>query len=248
MGYDRYSYVQNNPINYVDPSGHYPCGAGYYDSGCKIPQNPLVVGLSGIDNSVSSDGPDFGVQMPAWVDVVDINQKYEGTNPDPADTNASKREQAELAFGQITDMLEQNPGVYDSIEIVGLSGGADTAIMLAVMLEEAGIDVSSMAILGPTFSGLNPDGSSLLQDTWEDDLDYLTKSGVSVLVVEDESSDVNEQQRNYVPPEHTTGTYQYHNHSGIDHKGHPTFPKWDHLPIGSNEARRNQVLGWINAH
>ena len=28
QGYDRYAYVNNNPVRYTDPSGHYACGDG----------------------------------------------------------------------------------------------------------------------------------------------------------------------------------------------------------------------------
>ncbi len=43
QGYDRYAYVNNNPIRYKDPSGHRPCDGAY---GCRNEQASHKVGRS----------------------------------------------------------------------------------------------------------------------------------------------------------------------------------------------------------
>ena len=59
QGYDRYAYVNNNPIRYNDPSGHYEdegCGSGNH---CELPtkENP---GSGGNNKDGSADGPSGG--------------------------------------------------------------------------------------------------------------------------------------------------------------------------------------------
>ncbi|MBI5823365.1 MAG: RHS repeat-associated core domain-containing protein [Chloroflexi bacterium] len=53
QGYDRYAYVNNSPVNYVDPSGHEPgnhCDRGYCDASGKKPMTYATqqLGLYGI--------------------------------------------------------------------------------------------------------------------------------------------------------------------------------------------------------
>jgi hypothetical protein len=56
--YDRYSYTRNNPLNFVDPSGHAVC----FDADCNTVEHPITespITRTGISKSPVSSHPSF---------------------------------------------------------------------------------------------------------------------------------------------------------------------------------------------
>ncbi len=67
-GFDRYSYVNNNPINFNDPSGHGPCDGIYRPDSCDVQDwndssstNDTSNGQSGMDGNGGSSTSSFPV-------------------------------------------------------------------------------------------------------------------------------------------------------------------------------------------
>ena len=54
QGYDRYAYVNNNPVNGTDPSGHYACGDGEVHNCNGGLSNPRAIDYNGYCNNSTS--------------------------------------------------------------------------------------------------------------------------------------------------------------------------------------------------
>jgi len=54
QSYNRYSYVTNNPLKYVDPSGYYKYGTNYYYENEYIPENAYYYGMMNFMTQIGS--------------------------------------------------------------------------------------------------------------------------------------------------------------------------------------------------
>jgi len=54
QSYNRYSYVTNNPLKYVDPSGYYKYGTNYYSENEYIPENAYYYGMMNFMTQIGS--------------------------------------------------------------------------------------------------------------------------------------------------------------------------------------------------
>jgi RHS repeat-associated protein len=81
QGLDRYAYVNNSPLNYVDPSGHFACRDGQSGYQCKLKLISEVVTVAGgvscqdtdycdLDNGARLDERHFRDGVNAWITVL----------------------------------------------------------------------------------------------------------------------------------------------------------------------------------
>jgi RHS repeat-associated protein len=226
QAWDRYAFVNNNPLRYTDPNGHEAgslCDRGY--GGCS----PVIFfgGSNPIDATLK--GPSPYSQSPIWT----TNQNGEPITeiPYPGGESA-KADQASFAEGLLVD---------ESVDLIGYSGGTEAALMYAVWRIENDQEVNSVTLLGPTFQTStmnfsNPDGG------WSAILDTLLNNGVDVLVIDDGWNPFDQNAAStYEPPSSATGSWTY-KHPWIDHYSeHPI-----HLPgTNNNRELKRYVYYWM---
>jgi hypothetical protein len=209
---------------FTDPSGNYPCGLDVYVSFCTF---TYKVVLGGIEDDIDKKGPPTEKQAPAWVHNAQVTQDYPG----------NKYDQAKEAFKQIKETYD--PNEYGRLQIIGLSAGADSALILALMLKDAGIDADDLILLGPTFSGYGGEYGDLGDlKTMIEILDALTNDGMNIWVIDDQALGGDEHEY-YQPPEDSDGLYTYIDESESD--------GWDHVQTEEEYwGEENWGSGYVN--
>ncbi len=207
QGYDRYAYVNNNPLRYTDPSGHGAdggigdpkCGPGSYR--CKTiwdppvwKKNPLyknepinniaiASGTYGKDADPNEPGPLPEDQVHFWIKdakgrtINVFTEQYVGTLYDKNDPTRVE------IFAKYRQMLNIAALSLDgNTAVIGYSGGADSALIYA-----ENHPIAALVLIDPTFSGrMNHDGSRQLFDfTGYAMINDLAERGVKVVVVDD---------------------------------------------------------------
>jgi RHS repeat-associated protein len=248
QGLDRYAYVNNSPVNYVDPSGHdVQCtDEGCYETSdagcntnipgadaCKTSVVIIICGFAPGDQGVCNNGDAFKDYIKKLraegkrVEVYDVDN-YSGAQKDDASN----------------DILEFIEGVLRDIPqakftIIGHSAGADAAILLGYKAVKAGIgnSISGVGLLDPTLTAgpYNTDNGDL-----KDELLGILDAGIRVFVGDgiDPGSDeylsdgvtkyadtqpflnpLNTDLAKYIP-----SLYLYQSYSGMYHMALPTDP------------------------
>ena len=171
QGFDRYAYINNNPVNGTDPTGMWMCDI--YDISCAEEGDlNVVVFIGGWDNIDQSDDNPL---MPSI-------QNNPGTlyyNYDAKDKTVDKQE---LANFIIRDLGLNAEGKYRSISIVGHSAGGDVGLF--AMEEVASTPIRRLALLDPAMKTTQLGYSEMF-----DRLDILYNSGVDIMFLYGPSPD-----------------------------------------------------------
>ena len=165
QGWDRYAYVNNNPVNGTDPTGMWMCDP--YDIACAEDGDlNLVIFIGGWD----------GVEQSSASPLMPSLQNQPGTlylNYDAKDRTVYKHE---LGNKIVQDTKLDVLGRYRSISIIGHSAGGDVGIFA---MEQADVTAQrKLALLDPSMST-----GDILYEGMFAKLDDLVESGVNALLL-----------------------------------------------------------------
>ena len=225
------SFALGNPIKFTDPSGHDPIINNCDYGGVCSPV--IFFGGSNPQNS-KLKGPSPFVQSPVW--TTGKNGEPIAEIPYPGG-NSAKVDQASYAEGVLSN---------ESVDLIGYSGGTESALMYATWRLKNDQKVNSVALLGPTFetSTMNfnePDGG------WSVVIDNLLINGVDVYVLDDGRNIFDPNFHNaafsYKPPSGATGSWKY-DQRWMQH--YSRYPNWD---LGTNNSKnlKQNVYNWVSA-
>ncbi|MBI5822918.1 MAG: RHS repeat-associated core domain-containing protein [Chloroflexi bacterium] len=162
QGYDRYAYVNNSPVNYVDPSGHEPKYGCYQSSGNTCLNSngtELKEGNGkgkepkqkedGDDELIFACGFDAGVNCDntAGYDGLPLTPYYQLGTPSIYGVDGYGRDKLAMAIA-IYNLIKSNPGKYT---LVGHSAGATALIIAVSLLQRDGLDsqIKNLVLLDP---------------------------------------------------------------------------------------------------
>ena len=227
QSWNRYSYVANRPVVLNDPTGHETgsmCDRGYMNY-CS----PVIFFGGSDPTDPEKKGPLPQHQSQMW--TTDERGESIATIQYPGGETA-KADQAELARGYHPD---------ETVDIIGYSGGTESALMYALWRLENGQPVNSAVLLGPTFETSTknfdePDGG------WSAVLDTLLNAGVDVYVLDDGSPWNKNEASKYKPPSTATGSWVYDDRWFLKH--HSSHPR---LRRGTNndEELKDEIYDWL---
>ena len=125
QGFNRYSYVENRPVNFNDPTGHYGiCFQG--GRGEEVDSDSVVQELCTNLHADELLGKDFQVF-------------------------ANDADDIEAALAKIMTILEGDPD--EPVQIVGYSWGGGAALEFANLLADEGIEVETLVFIDPVVEG-----------------------------------------------------------------------------------------------
>jgi hypothetical protein len=183
QGLDRYAYVNNSPLNYVDPSGHFgQCHDGQSGYQCRInakktlqaSSTTVIVLFCGVrdgdtcnsDNSPLKNYREWAIAngyQVAYIYDVDADE-FDGPLTDDENGSLTGEAHASLrkanvfvkAAGDINNFLKTNPDA--NFVFIGHSAGADAAILTAHYLLETGRlnHLQGMILLDPSLTATLP--------------------------------------------------------------------------------------------
>ncbi len=158
QAWDRYAGMNNNPVRYNDPSGH-DVGCPGQDAG-KCPPKPkpvkpktqagiILLECGATGPSINAQGENCGISgskgdLTGW--GATMQKQYPDYTPIYVPYPGTKA-------GQQSDtekIIEKHPGV--PVVIVGFSAGADTGVVVADNLHNAGTQVHAVILLDPPFA------------------------------------------------------------------------------------------------
>ena len=199
QGYDRYAYVNNNPVRYTDPTGH--CFAdGHWVPGVggsgncpgsssgnptptptptptpapAVPQAIIYFpGFNvGANGGPSNDGPTWQQQMSQ--DIWDMS-----ANPLGLPTATSQY----IAKNKKQGQADAAPSPSQPVACIGMSAGADSCVLYAIDRLNKGLLTTNLVLIGGTFeTELRPQFSD-----WTVDLKRLLDAGTKILLINDAS-------------------------------------------------------------
>ncbi|MDD2522296.1 MAG: RHS repeat-associated core domain-containing protein [Anaerolineaceae bacterium] len=149
QAFDRYAYVNNNPLRYTDPSGNRACD-DYYGNGCNVisppSPNPIFnISVCGLGDSALFCGQ-TGADVPLspYISWSGQHHSFYVQGSTKADTSAS-----------VVDYLRTLP-TKTKIRFIGHSAGADAIILtfhsLLKMNMIGNLDIAGVVLLDPTLT------------------------------------------------------------------------------------------------
>lgn len=128
QGFDRYAYVNNNPLRYTDPSGNRACD-DFYDSGCAV-LNPLPevynIFVCGIGDGNSCGGTDPGTPLYPYYSWPGENAYFD------VDYYQNKANTSTAIEGYLLRLPKTA-----KLRFIGHSAGADTIVLELNRLRES---------------------------------------------------------------------------------------------------------------
>ena len=197
---DRYMYVRNNPLKYIDPSGHLPMCRKYDNVACSSPLDhnisatayrdiyvfpigedteTLVHGGTKGPGTEDYQGPPVEEQMPTWQFNPWSNAVHSTRYPGSLfDSDGNRLESAKWRQSNASHALSLD----GSVVVVGYSGGADSALVYSQYNS-----VSGLILIGPTFSGAvnRSQDSTLNKEEGIKKINDLANNGVKIVIVDD---------------------------------------------------------------
>ena len=212
--YDRYTYVNNNPVRYTDPSGHrfdLDSGAGAY-----VPYVPWKWVMPTVKKNTSTKTSNFDTSpstpvtsLPA--DIYVFTGYLDGpVNPGPSaeiQIPILDRESIVTEFGceyvnvrypgeaaggkqaqaEIQLGIDIDNGNIDPKILYCYSAGNESCVMYAEKAIKAGIPILGIAFIGGSFEA-EENGITYTSEVWKKKIENLYDSGVSVMIVNDYNS------------------------------------------------------------
>ena len=223
--YDRYAYVNNNPILYTDPSGHCYTSSGAWipgggDAACSFrtstpaptESDPFEALVGGSDGKGGFVGPDPLWQMPAYT-----------TNPYDFEVIPFTFHEPRDVFAQtLIDTVPTNRPAYYFCYSAS-AGPCLIAVTDRIKKHQANPsvrEVLGVAIIGGTYPAMDLAGNSLVfPGGYDAYADFIYNSGVPLIMFNDNSgtADGVYGKPYYQDPDN----FLYPNWGGLEHFGHP---------------------------
>ena len=251
--YDRYTYVNNNPVRYTDPSGHcyYDNGTGWIPDGksgqCAFDKDPETLGLiPGIYEDVNADGP-------TWEDQMNYGKEAyygywdEETNPLGLPTYTAVYPASKAQ--QVDDITAANQNPEKPTALICMSAGADSCVIYGVnrLGDPLTVDddqiTTHLVLIGGTFEAGTLD--RLEFEDWVEDLKKLLNAGTKILVINDASIvDRSHESFSYPGYEVVDVSYEYPTGGTVlchhsDNCGNETYA------VNTSETLRDSIYNWI---
>jgi pimeloyl-ACP methyl ester carboxylesterase len=125
---NRYTYVVNNPLKYIDPSGH----------------------KAWLIHGTRSSGKTWTPEFVTYVEDL-FNESSGKLNWSGKNNNGARVDAAEAFFEQVYEWHKEHPN--DPIRLVGHSHGGNVAIMLANLLAKKGMKVETLITVATPVRG-----------------------------------------------------------------------------------------------
>ncbi|MBI9049676.1 MAG: RHS repeat-associated core domain-containing protein [Anaerolineaceae bacterium] len=199
--YDRYVYVNNNPLKYTDPSGHCIASDGSIKSGYPFGTSGLCSGFSsmpdvtqpaeinvfpGIDDDLDHRGLTTSKQIPI-VSEKEITEMFAlNWNEEvyPGRDAGGKQGQAENQLIEDVDSGNTAPKI-----LFCYSAGNEACVMYAERTLEAGIPVLGIVFIGGSFYA-SENNVIYTSEAWKNRIDTLRADyGVSIYMINDAQSE-----------------------------------------------------------
>jgi RHS repeat-associated protein len=181
QGYDRYAYVNNNPLLYNDPTGH--CG-NYYEDTYSLSCQPtlgLGAGLNGSDNGINEPGPTWHNQMASWrtdrKNMLFGLPTYTAEYPGTANIDDFGKQ------GEAERLRKANKNPAAPTTLICMSAGSEACMLYLQYRLQNNHKTTSVVLIGPTWSNETRDGFN----AWTDIIDAALRDGTNILVVNDAS-------------------------------------------------------------
>jgi len=147
QAFDRYAYVNNNPMRYTDPSGNYfkECGDDDYGRCGTIPPAPTYnIFVCGIGDGINCGGTDIQSPLNPYNTWSGQNVYYD------VDSYGNKANTAAEVWNYISSLSRRS-----RIRLIGHSAGADTILLVLEILFNSSnnLDVTGVVLLDTSLSG-----------------------------------------------------------------------------------------------
>ena len=219
QAFDRYAYVNNNPLRYTDPSGHYyqECGDDNYGRCGTIspPQqyNIIVCGFG--------DGNNCGVSTPNTP-----LYPYQNWNGENLFFDVDQFENKARTFDGILPYFSKMSG-RSKVRFIGHSAGADTILLVLEELLRTGsrFSITGIVLLDPSLSGAHYESVGDMLPI----VNNIIESSIPMYIVTtvDYPTDSSIPVSQYLPTNNTEATPNYYyynianapNLKGLSHSG-----------------------------
>ena len=178
QSWDRYAFVNNNPVRYNDPSGH-DVGCGGRDASACASRKTFLI-ATGKDDKIS--GYKGETMKPYYEYAVEKGYQVYYYDPDNKKYNESRQK-----YDMADDMAKRiNNNFEDEFYMFGYSAGADATI-LAVAMTEYSDSVRGVALLDPTITATVPGQAS---NSIQKQADQIAANGIPVFLADTPNDNV----------------------------------------------------------
>ncbi|MGI6251033.1 MAG: hypothetical protein ACOYKD_06715 [Anaerolineaceae bacterium] len=153
QAWDRFAYINNNPVNGTDPTGMWMCG-DQYDKACiEAGDNPYIITIGGRGDGIynSNFTPQFTTIENSYPGYLNKEARFLRYDIDSSSAEYKKQNTAQTVFNQI---MNDPMWEFFNIYIIGHSAGADSSLLLGAMLSTADLDlnIKGIALLDTSLS------------------------------------------------------------------------------------------------